>query len=158
MELLGIKVSNKISLDAQYVFVGGSLTEVVHYLARYKIACLVMNGGFVGDGIMQKPLDKFKGKQVGKTFNFNCDVMATDSILKSRNIENIVLIGKNVCHSAKNTLNGIWNAEMELLKKYNSKPDKRQHDMLACREGLVVLGMLNEKSYLDFKIVYPYNN
>jgi len=96
-----------VSLDDQYVFVGGTLTEVAHYLARHKIACFVMNGGFVGDGIMQKPLDKFKGKQVYKTFNFNCDVMATDSVLKSKNIGNIVLVGKNVCHSAKNTLNGI---------------------------------------------------
>ncbi len=158
LELLGIKVSNKMPLDAQYVFVGGALTEVAHHLTRHKIACLVMNGGFVGDGIMRKPLDKFKGKQVCKTFNFNCDVIAADSVLKSRTVENIVLVGKNVCHSEKNTLNGVWSAEKELLRKYNSKSDKRQHDMLACREGLVVLGMLNEKSYLDFKIVYPYNN
>ena len=29
--------------------------------------------------------------------------------------------------------------------------------MLACREGLIMLGMLDEESYLNYKIVRPYN-
>lgn len=44
-----------------------------------------------------------------------------------------------------------------LLEKYHSKPWKRQHDMFACREGVIILGMLDEKSYLEYKIVRPYN-
>ena len=157
LERLGIKVSNKMPSIAKYVFVGGALTEVARYLINHKIECLVMNGGFVGSNIVKDPLDKFKDKQVIRTFNFNCDVNAADSVLKSKNIENVILVGKNVCHSEKNTLDGVWNDEKKLLEKYYSKPGKRQHDMLACREGLIMLGMLNEESYLDYKIVRPYN-
>ena len=29
--------------------------------------------------------------------------------------------------------------------------------MLACREGLIMLGMLDEELYLNYKIVHPYN-
>lgn len=157
LEKLGIKVSNKMPPIARYVFVGGVLTELARYLINHKIDCLVMNGGFVGSNIVKEPLDKFKNKQVIRTFNFNCDVTATDSVLKSRNIENIILVGKNVCHSEKNTLLGVWNNEKRLLEKYHSKPIKRQHDMLACREGLIMLGMLDEEPYLNYKIVRPYN-
>lgn len=157
LEQLGIKVSSKIPSVAKYVFVGGALTELARYLINHKIECLVMNGGFVGSNIVKNPLDKFRNKQVIRTFNFNCDVVAADSVLKSKNIENVILIGKNVCHSEKNTLDGIWKKEKGILEKYHSKSSKRQHDMLACREGLIMLGMLDEKSYLDYKIVYPYN-
>lgn len=142
---------------AKYVFVGGALTELARYLINHKIESLVMNGGFVGCNIVRNPLDKFKDKNVTRTFNFNCDVAAADSVLKSKNIENAILVGKNVCHSEKNTLLGVWRGEKELLEKYHSKPGKRQHDMLACREGLIMLGMLDEESYLDYKIVRPYN-
>lgn len=157
LEKLGIKVSNKMSPIARYVFVGGALTELARYLINHKIDCLVMNGGFVGCNIVKNPLDKFKDKQVIRTFNFNCDVNAADSVLKSRNIENVILVGKNVCHSEKNTLDGIWKREKSILKKYHSKPGKRQHDMLACREWLIMLGMLDEELYLNYKIVRPYN-
>ena len=157
LEKLAIKVSNKMPPIARYVFVGGALTELARYLINHKIECLVMNGGFVGCNIVRNPLDKFKDKQVIRTFNFNCDVAAADSVLKSKNIENIILVGKNVCHSEKNTLDGVWKDEKSILKKYHSNSGKRQHDMLACREGLIMLGMLDEESYLNYKIVHPYN-
>lgn len=154
---LGIKVSNKMPNVARYVFVGGALTELSRYLINHKIEYLVMNGGFVGCNIVKNPLDKFKNKEVVRTFNFNCDVKATDFVLKSKNIENIVLVGKNVCHDKRNTLLGVWKNEKEILNKYHSKEDKRQHDMLACREGLIKIGLLNEPSYLEYEVVYPYN-
>lgn len=157
LEQLGIKVSNKMPPIAKYVFVGGALTELARYITNHKIECLVMNGGFVGCNIMKEPLDKFKNKQTVRTFNFNCDVTAADTVLKSKHIDNIILVGKNVCHSERNTLNGIWQCEKELLHKYHAKDDKRQHDMLACREGLILLGMLDEKSYLNYQKVKPYN-
>lgn len=116
-----------------------------------------MNGGFVGNNIVEKPLKKFEGKRTVRTFNFNCDVNATDFVLKSKNIDNIILVGKNVCHSEKNTLNGIWEIEKDLLEKYHAKPDKRQHDMLACYEGLVFMGILEEPTYLSYKTVRPFN-
>ncbi len=157
LEEIGVKVSNKIPPIAKYVFVGGALTELAGYLINHKIEYLVMNGGFVGCNIVQNPLEKFKGKQSVRTFNFNCDVKETDFVLRSRNVRNIILVGKNVCHDEINTLNGIWSEERELLEKYHSKPDKRQHDMLACREGLILLGLLDQKSYLKYAEVRPYN-
>lgn len=157
LEKLGIKVSEKMPNIARYVFVGGALTELSKYLINHKIECLVMNGGFVGCNIMKNPLPKFKDKQVVRTFNFNCDVNAADSVLKSKNIDNIILVGKNVCHDRRNTLNGVWSKEKDILVKYRSREDKRQHDMLACREGLILLGLLDEVPYLEYKIVRPYN-
>lgn len=157
LEEAGMKVSEKMPPVAKYVFVGGALTELARYLISHKIEYLVMNGGFVGCNIMKKPLEKFKGKQTMRTFNFNCDVKAADAVLKSKNIGTILLVGKNVCHSEKNTMNGIWTEEKELLEKYHSKSTKRQHDMLACREGLILIGLLSESSYLNYKAVRPYN-
>ena len=157
LEEIGVKVSERMPTVTKYVFVGGALTEIARHLINHKIEYLVMNGGFVGCNIVKDPLEKFKGKQVVRTFNFNCDVKATDSVLKSKNIGTVLLVGKNVCHSEKNTLNGIWAEEKELLEKYHSKPTKRQHDMLACREGLILIGLLAEQSYLKYKAVCPYN-
>lgn len=157
LEKIGVKVSDKMPPIAKYVFVGGALTELARYLINHKIDCLVMNGGFVGSNIVKNPLEKFKGKQTVRTFNFNCDVKAADAVLKSKNIGTILLVGKNVCHSEKNTLNGVWAEEKELLEQYRSKSTKRQHDMLACREGLILIGMITEPSYLSYKAVRPYN-
>ena len=157
LEKLGIKVSDKMPATAKYVFVGGALTQLSRYIINHKVEFLVMNGGFVGSNIMKNPLQKFKDKQVVRTFNFNCDIHATDIVLKSKNIENIILVGKNVCHDKRNTLLGIWDCQKEILNKYHVKEDKRQHDMLACREGLILLGLLDEKPYLEYKFVRPYN-
>lgn len=158
LEKLGITVAKKMPPAADYVFIGGALTEVARYLINHQIKYLVMNGGFVGCNIVKEPLKKFEGKETMRTFNFNCDVNAADQVLKSKNIENIILIGKNVCHSRQNTLNGVWSAEKELLEKYKVRPDKRQHDMLACHEGLILTGLVPElKPYLSYQKVYPYN-
>lgn len=157
LEAEGIRVTNKIPAGAQYIFVGGVLTEVARYIINHKVKYLVMNGGFVGGSLVEKPLDKFKGKEVIRTFNFNSDVIAADRVLKSPNISNIILIGKNVCHHPRNTMNGIWKSEQALLNKYHVRPTKLQHDMLACREGLIYIGFLEEPSYLGYMCVYPYN-
>lgn len=157
LEKLGIKTLTKMPPVAKYVFVGGALTEFSRYITNHKVGYLIMNGGFVGCNIAKEPLEKFKNKQTMRTFNFNCDVLAADRVLKSKNIEKIILVGKNVCHDKRNTLNGVWQDEKELLEKYHAKPDKRQHDMLACREGLIMTGLVKEPSWLQYKHVYPYN-
>lgn len=147
LEKLGITICTKIPPVAKYVFIGGALTQVAQYIKTRHIDILVMNGGFVGSNIVSitDQLDKFRGKETVRTFNFNCDVEAASAVLKSteQQIGKILLVGKNVCHSIINTELGIWNdAESKaLFKKYNVKEDKRQHDMLACHEGLAYLGL-----------------
>ena len=39
--------------------------------------------------------------------------------------------------------------------KYNSKDEKKQHDMLACREGIVLTNMIDGPAYCEYKDVYP---
>ena len=162
-EKMGIEVYFKIPEGTEIVFCGGALTSLAEYLEKNKISTLVMNGGFVGDNIVPKEdrLEKFDGKKTIRTFNFNCDVYSTDKVLKSSTdkIEKIILVGKNVCHSIKNTPTGIWNDKesSKIFAKYRVKDKKLQHDMLMCHEGLCLLKMIDEKAYCEFEELYPYN-
>ena len=69
-------------------------------------------------------------------------------------------MGKNVCHSEKNTPNFIWNYKEydNLFKKYKVRKNKCLHDMLMCHEGLCLLNFLDEEPYCEFEDVYPYND
>ncbi len=153
----GIKVYTKLPQDTKKIFVGGALTLIASFIINHKIDYLVMNGGFVGNNIVEKPLEKFKDKKECRTFNFNCDVNSTDKVLKSKNIEHIILVGKNVCHDKRNTPKYIWKSEKELFNKYKVREDKLQHDLLACYEGLVEIGYIESESFLEYKILTPYN-
>ena len=153
----GIEVLKKIPNDAKKIFVGGALSLVATYVINHEIDYLVMNGGFVDNNIMKKPLEKFKNKQECRTYNFNCDVVATDKVLRSKNIKHIMLIGKNVCHDRRNTPEFIWKNEKDLFSKYNVRESKLQHDLLACYEGLIEIGYLNDESYLEYDFLQPYN-
>ena len=156
---LGIQVVKKMPPVAKYVFIGGALTLVANYIKRHHIELLVMNGGFVGSNIVKTPLNKFKGKETVRTFNFNCDVDATDYVLRSskERISNIILVGKNVCHDIQNTRLGIWRdlKYKELFDAYNIKNEKRQHDMLACYEGLAFIN--NSEKYCEYEVAHPFN-
>lgn len=154
---LGIDVKTKFPLIAKYVIVGGALTSVAQYILDHKIEYLIMNGGFVGNNIVKTPLKKFLNKTEVRTFNFNLDIDATHKVLTSNNINHIMLVGKNVCHDKRNSLNGIWENEENLIRKYQANDTKLQHDLLACREGLIELGLLKESSFLEYKQVKPYN-
>ena len=160
---LGIEISYTIPEDTNIVFCGGALTALSKYLENHKISTLVMNGGFVGDNIIPKEdrLKKFDGKETIQTFNFNCDVVSTDKVLKcsTEKIGKIILVGKNVCHSKKNTPNGIWNYKEYdyLFKKYKVRENKCLHDMLMCHEGLCLLNLIDEEPYCEFEEVYPFN-
>lgn len=157
---LGIDVRDSIPEDTDTIFIGGALTIVAEFVKTHKLANLVMNGGFVGCNIVPEGhvLDKFKGKTTIRTFNFNCDVKAADYVLSSPNIDKIVLVGKNVCHHPKNTADGIWKPLKPMIEgEYKVRPGKLQHDMLACREGLVALGYLDEPALCAYREVYPFN-
>ena len=167
LKKLGIELYYEIpdNNDTDIFFCGGALTSLAKYIIdnNHKISVLVMNGGFVGDNIVQKKdrLKKFDGKNTIRTFNFNVDVISTDKILKTskEKIGKIILVGKNVCHSKKNTPVGIWNFEEfdNLFNKYYVRDEKCLHDMLMCHEGLCLLNLIEEESYCFFEEVYPYN-
>ena len=163
LKKLGIEIFYQIPEDAKIIFCGGALTQLAKFLDKHKISTLVMNGGFVGDNIVPKKdrLKKFDGKQAIETFNFDCDVESTDKVLKSstEKIEKIILVGKNVCHSKKNTRNEIWNNQKYnyLFSKYRVGKVKCLHDMLMCHEGLCLLNLIEEDPYCEFEEVYPYN-
>ena len=158
----GIPVSETIPEGTEYIFIGGALTAVAKYIRNHTgVKALVMNGGYVGCNIVpfKDQLDKFKNKECVRTFNFNMDINATDTVLRStpEQIQEIILVGKNVCHSNKNTKLGIWKYGLprEILDEYHSKDEKKQHDMLACREGLVLTNMIEGPAYCEYKDVYP---
>ena len=96
-----------------------------------------------------------------RTFNFNCDVVATDKVLRNSidKIGKIILVGKNVCHSEINTSSELWYDKeySYLFKKYRVKKNKCLHDLLMCHEGLCLLNLLDEEPYCEFQEVYPYN-
>lgn len=159
LERLGVQVSKKMPPAAKYVFVGGALTVVADYIRMHHIEWLVMNGGFVGTNIAKSELEKFKGKETVRTYNFNCDVTAADHVLKAdaKHISNIVLVGKNVCHDKRNTRMGIWSAQkyQDLFNEYHVKEQKLQHDLLACHEGIAFL--YQTEKLCDYEMVRPYN-
>jgi len=161
LEKLGINIQRKMPPVAKYVFVSGALTLVARYIRIHRIDWLVMNGGFVGSNIVKpgQELKKFKGKEAVRTFNFNCDVVATNQVLKSngKQIGHIVLVGKNVCHDARNTRTGIWKDSeyQEIFELYPVKDSKLQHDLLACHEGLAFLNEAGK--FCEYEVVRPYN-
>ena len=163
LKKLGIEIHYEIPEGTDIVFCGGALTNLSRYIENHKISILVMNGGFVGDNIVPEKdrLKKFKGKETVRTFNFDLDVKSTDKVLKSstEKIGKIILVGKNVCHSKKNTPNGFWNNKEYhyLFSKYKVKKEKCLHDMLMCHEGLCYLNLIDEEPYCEFEEVYPYN-
>lgn len=158
----GIRIYDEIPPHTRYVFVGGGLKKVSRYLKNSYLETLVMNGGFAGDNIeKQFTLPKFKGKKQVRTFNFNMNVNTTHKVLRSKNIRNIILVGKNVCHSQKNTLKGIWGQDRyarSIMNKYHVSPAKLQHDLLMCHEGLALLGISGDRSYLKYETLHPYNS
>lgn len=161
LEKLGISVLCTMPPFAKTVFVGGALTLVAQYIKIRPINLLVMNGGFVGSNIVkpEHELKKFKEKETVRTYNFNCDVEATDQVLRSteQQIGQIVLVGKNVCHSIQNTRTGIWDVEeyKEIFDLYHVKDLKRQHDILACHEGLAFLN--DTEKFCMYETVHPFN-
>lgn len=131
---------------------------VAEHIRMYQIDWLAVNGGFVRANIATFGLDKFKGKNAFRTFNLNYDVASSDAVLRAdeEHISHIVLVGKNVCHDARNTRNGLWGGKYkELFDEYRVKDEKRQHDLLVCHEGLAFLQ--NTNKICEYETVRPYN-
>ena len=161
--LKGITCYPEIQAGTKTVFCGGALTKVAKYLEHYSLDSLVIQGGFVGSNIIKEKdqLEKFKGLEFTRTFNFNMDLAATEKVLNMgpEKVKNIILVGKNVCHSEKNTIKDIWNFEFfkNLQEEYNIKETKRLHDVLMCHEGLVLLNIIPDKSFCNYQQLVPMN-
>ena len=154
-----IEVKENIQLGTNVVLVGGALTKVAEYLESNYLDVLIMNGGFVGANIVpvDEVLSKFKDKEVVRTYNFNLDVEATDKVLRSYNVGRFILVGKNVCHSEKNTVSGVWSDEEKFLAQFDIAPKKRLHDLLAAHDGLSRAGLIEDEPHCLFECVYPFN-
>lgn len=151
---LGIKIYKSIPY-CKAIFIGGSFTSAARYLLMNNVEYIVANGGFVGANIVpeDKQLKKFKGKTHVRTFNFNVDVNSTLQVLTSKNVQHILLVGKNVCHDEKNTLSGIWKNE-NWIQEYGVTETKRLHDVLAYSEGLDWIDGIKSK-WLNYQAVEP---
>jgi hypothetical protein len=168
LHTVGVQVKEHLESRNANVFCGGQLTEIAKcVMAGGTIDNLVLQGGFVGANIVpnDKQLKKFKNKETVRTFNFNCDVAATDYVLKTTEtqIGTIYCIGKNVCHSDINSDRVLWRAKKyrNIFEKYNVREGKLQHDMLACHEGIALLGLGDEVGvttpFCAYLTVRPFN-
>lgn len=151
---LGIPIYKSIPY-CKAIFVGGCFTSVARYLLTHKVDYIVANGGFVGSNIVSpdKQLYKFKNKTHVRTFNFCMDVQSTFKVLDSKNVDHILLVGKNVCHDERNTISGIWKNET-WISEFDVEEKKRLHDLLAYNEGLDYLDG-KESKMLNYAKVKP---
>ena len=140
-----------------FIFVGGAFTKLALYLRTNITSLIIANGGFVGSNLVNNPLDKFKGKEFMRTYNFNLDVNSTISVLNSNNYDKLYLIGKNVCHNKRNTIRSIWK-ETEFINKYQLNENKKLHDLLMAQEGLKIINGQIEQSLLNFININCINN
>ena len=161
---MGIPCFNKIQLGTRTIFCGGALTKVAEFLeAGNTLDALVMNGGFVGSNYIpqMEQLPKFHGKELVRTYNFNLDIDSTKAVLSTSKdkIDEIILVGKHLCHNEKNTIKDLWNSKFfeELQKEYKFDSGKRLHDVLACHEGLSLLNIIPDKSYCEYDSLRPIN-
>ena len=162
LELLrqaGADVCEDIPDDTQMAFVGGALTKLARFLRHGELFAVTINGGFVGANIIddEDALPKFRNRTTARTYNLNLDANAAHEVLMERRALFTTLVGKNVCHSPKNTYAGIWHDET-WLGKFGLKPNKRLHDLLMVHDGLAFHHMIDERPYCDIEVVYPYND
>ena len=150
---MGIEIFKSIP-PCKAIFIGGAFTSTARYLILNKVDLIVANGGFVGANIVSrdKQLRKFKDRTHVRTFNFCMDVMSTMRVLQSKNFNRMLLVGKNVCHDARNTVSGIWKEDW--IKKYEVSESKRLHDLLAYAEGLDFMDSKSSKR-LEYIQVIP---
>lgn len=169
IEDMGIAVKKHLDNVCLNVFCGGALTKIAsHIQTGGKIQNLVLQGGFVGSNIVpaNQQLQKFRNKDVVRTFNFNCDVDSTDYVLRTteQQIGNIYCIGKNVCHNKINSDRVLWSTieYKDLFLKYQVRGGKLQHDMLACHEGICLLKLGKNVGVIaplcNYLTVRPFNN
>lgn len=71
----------------------------------------VQQGGFAGDNLVSKPLEKFKGKTTCPSFNPGGAPKETLELLGNQRITRRLFVSKNVCHGV------IWTPQMQVALK-----------------------------------------
>ncbi len=153
LKALGVVFETYIPKGTSIVCCGGALNKVDEYIKDNELLLLVANGGFAGNNIVD-PIDtlkKFKNKRTVRTYNFNLDVDAALSVLSSKNIKDILLVSKNVCHSPLNCIGKIH--KDSFLDKYNLNEKKRLHDLLMVKECISITS--NEVIRCEYKKIAP---
>jgi len=148
---LGVTVTSEIPTDTKIIFCGGALTKIADFVKTNEIDLLVANGGFAGSNVVAEPLEKFRGKNKIRTYNFNMDILATLEVINSPNINETILVSKNVCHSAENVIGKIHTDEF--LKNHELSDTKRLHDLLMVKEGVNYLN--NNEMICEYLNVNP---
>eukprot|EP01080_Neovahlkampfia_damariscottae_P001868 gene1868-1009_t len=134
---------------------GAPVCNLGKLLEKYpdiKLKKWVAQGGFAGDNVVPKEfrMKKFEGKISCPTYNFGGDPKSAEVALNSKQIESIILVSKNVCHSVaygkelhlkmkallKNRENNEKETGLDLLvegmTKYLQKTEEKKfHDPLA---------------------------
>jgi inosine-uridine nucleoside N-ribohydrolase len=126
-----------------------NLGALIQYTQQHKIPFflprLVVQGGFAGEGIVPRPLEKFKGRRTCPSYNLNGDPHSALLALKCQQIALRRFVSKNVCHgvfydktlheavgaikSKSLSLSLIWKGMEAYLKKHPE--GKKFHDPLA---------------------------
>jgi len=150
LEKIGVVFETEIPKETKILFCGGALNKISEFIKTNKIDLLVANGGFAGTNIVKKEnvLNKFKNKEKIRTYNFNMDIDAALNVISSENINDVILVSKNVCHSELNCIDKIHTDNF--LDKYNLDKGKRLHDLLMVKEGVnYILGNKMNCEYLN---------
>lgn len=158
LKRMGVKVKHNISSRSKYIIVGTSLTLVSKFIKRDNhINTLVITGGFVGSNIY--PIKNENGDDCifSKSCNFNLDVTATTSVLKSErySIGEVILIGKNVYNSERNTPRDLWNTTSmhEIFDMYGVSDTKKQYGLLTVWDAIQLL--LDGNTKCEYTRVHP---
>ena len=85
------------------ILTGAAVTNIANFIKKnpeIMINTWIAQGGFAGCNIVPENyiLNKFKGLEICRTFNFCQDINSADLLLNSNNILEKRLISKNVCH------------------------------------------------------------
>jgi len=116
--------------DQTTLVTGGPLTNLAAALEMdaFRLGRLVAQGGFAGDGVVPKELQKVKklhaeGQRYFHTTNFGLDPEAAHKALASEKIGHRICVSKNVCHQTlyDNSAQGWHGLVKEAVKATNQK-------------------------------------
>ena len=96
----------------------GYAEAVIHNSLMQYPDLFILTGAWMANIVKpENQLDKFKGKDKVRTFNFGCDPDTAKYVLNSKQIQKRMLVSKNVCHGT--AYDRAFHAEMQQIKSSN---------------------------------------